>query len=160
MTSEKFRFGDVAKAIGTSPKSLRNWLQRGQVQLSSPEPQGSNWRDFSSDDIAQLAIVRRLVDFGIEVRVADQLSVGILAGMELVRQDQQGDFRVTDYQVAVHPVRGDEGWQVIPICHPSEIQAAVGHSTETLLLSVGRIVAAALSSVINKPMIKGEMVSS
>lgn len=69
----KLRFGDVVYAIDTTPKVLRNWLQRDQVTLFTEDTGG--WRNFSYADIAVLAVVRKLVDFGCGVETASHLAV-------------------------------------------------------------------------------------
>lgn len=74
---KKLRFSDVALAIETSPKSLRNWLQRGQVELFTDRDDG--WHEFTYGDVAVLAIVRKLVDFGVGVPMASQIAHEALA---------------------------------------------------------------------------------
>ncbi|MGX1495167.1 hypothetical protein ACSSV1_000188 [Labrenzia sp. MBR-25] len=72
LLDRKLRFSDVAYAINTTPKSLRNWLQRKQVRLTTHEDSG--WREFNLVDVAILAIVRRLVDFGVPVEDASDVA--------------------------------------------------------------------------------------
>jgi hypothetical protein len=69
----KLRFSDAVYAVETTPKALRNWLQRKQVVLDTPTPVGG-WLEFSLADIAILALVRRLVDFGLGVAVASTIA--------------------------------------------------------------------------------------
>lgn len=71
--ARKLRFSDVVYAIETTPKALRNWLQRKQVPLETPETDGG-WRDFSFSDIAILVLVRALLDFGIGVVDAGKIA--------------------------------------------------------------------------------------
>lgn len=75
------RFGDVVYAIDTTPKALRNWLQRGQVKLASPKPE-EGWREFSYVDVAILALTRSIVDFGVQVEEASNLAHTILTYMQ------------------------------------------------------------------------------
>lgn len=75
------RFGDVVYAIDTTPKALRNWLQRGQVKLASPKPD-EGWREFSYVDVAILALTRSIVDFGVQVEDASNLAHTILTHMQ------------------------------------------------------------------------------
>lgn len=70
---KKLRFGDVAYAIDSTPKALRNWLQRDQIKLFSEAPE-EGWREFSFADVAVLAIVRKIVDFGSRVEEASWLA--------------------------------------------------------------------------------------
>lgn len=65
LTDLEIRFADVVFAIDTTRKSLRKWLQSGKVELDSDSQEG--WRNFSLYDLATLAIMRKLVDFGVSV---------------------------------------------------------------------------------------------
>ncbi|MCB1343126.1 MAG: MerR family transcriptional regulator [Pseudooceanicola sp.] len=71
--SKKIRFSDAVYAIGTTPKSLRLWLQRGVVDLHSEAPEGG-WHEFSFVDIGILAITRKLSDFGVPVAEAGKIA--------------------------------------------------------------------------------------
>ena len=51
----KIRFSDAAYAIESTPKALRNWIQKGQVTLVSEDTGG--WREFSLAEIAILAVI-------------------------------------------------------------------------------------------------------
>jgi len=72
----KLRFSDVAFGIDATPKTLRNWLQRDQVTLTSSGEGG--WRDFSIIDVALLAIVRKLVTFGVPLDDADGIASAVV----------------------------------------------------------------------------------
>jgi len=74
----KFRHSHAAYAIEATAKTLRNWLQRGQVDLSDDVAKGE-WREFTVRDIAQLALVRRLTGFGIDIPRANIIAKHILA---------------------------------------------------------------------------------
>lgn len=76
------RFSDVAFAIDATPKALRNWLQRDQVDLFSEAPEGGGWRKYPLIDVAILALVRQLVTFGINVETASSLANTILLKMQ------------------------------------------------------------------------------
>jgi hypothetical protein len=82
ISDPKLRFSDVVYAIETTPKALRNWLQREQVTLDSARPDEGGWRTFSFVDVAILAVTRRLVDFGITVENASKLAHTILTHMQ------------------------------------------------------------------------------
>lgn len=71
--SKKLRFGDAAYAIGATPKQLRNWLQRDLVQIDTPKKDGG-WAEYSFFDIAILSLVKRLVDFGTDIRTASDIA--------------------------------------------------------------------------------------
>ena len=71
----RLRFSDVVFAIDTTPKSLRKWLQSGKLKLDSDSQEG--WRNFSLYDLAMLAIMRKLVDFGVSVQDAAQIATHV-----------------------------------------------------------------------------------
>ena len=152
MNTEKLRFGDVAYAIKTTPKSLRNWLQRGQVSLTSSAPNDGGWREFDPADIPHLALVRTLVTFGIEVRQSDKLVRGILDGLPqpVFNVDAQSDWHVVDYEVAVWPIDEGDDWQCWPFNGSIESEAAISQSPATLILRVGRIIAAAMQRALSR----------
>lgn len=82
------RFSDVVFAIDTTPKSLRKWLQSGKLNLDSDTQEG--WRKFSLKDLAVLAIMRKLVDFGVSVEDAARIAedqIPIMAGGKYYLQD-------------------------------------------------------------------------
>ncbi len=60
----------VVYSLGTSGKTIDNWLQRDQVTVpSGPTPPGS-WRRFAAADIAVFALVLKMVKFGLPVATA------------------------------------------------------------------------------------------
>lgn len=63
-------------AIGTTPKSLRKWLDRGELSFLHAKEGG--WREFSDGDVIVLAITRRLVDFGFSVMSAADTAQDVL----------------------------------------------------------------------------------
>ena len=72
LTDLVLRFSDIVFAIDTTPKSLRKWLQNDKLSLDSDSQSG--WRNFSLFDLAILAIMRKLVDFGISVEMAHKIA--------------------------------------------------------------------------------------
>lgn len=72
--SKKLRFSDVAYAVDTTPKSLRLWLQRGLVKIHTPKPEGGGWTEYSFRDIGILALVRALVNSGVDVPTASSIA--------------------------------------------------------------------------------------
>ncbi len=76
--SKKLRFADVVYAIGSTPKAVRLWLQRGLVEIHTPKPEGGGWTEYSYRDIAILALVRALVNFGVDVSTASDIANSIL----------------------------------------------------------------------------------
>ncbi len=76
--SKKLRFSDVVYAIGSTPKAVRLWLQRGLVEIHTPKPEGGGWTEYSFRDIAILALVRALVNFGVDVPTASEIAKTIM----------------------------------------------------------------------------------
>jgi len=76
--SKKLRFSDVVYAIGSTPKAVRLWLQRGLVEIHTPKPEGGGWTEYSFRDIAILALVRALVNFGVDVPTASKIANTIM----------------------------------------------------------------------------------
>ncbi len=72
--AKKLRFSDVVYAINGTPKSLRLWLQRGLVSIHTPKPATGAWTEYSFIDIAILALVRQLVNFGVNVPTASAIA--------------------------------------------------------------------------------------
>ncbi|QIG92878.1 MerR family transcriptional regulator [Bradyrhizobium sp. 6(2017)] len=75
--ARKLRFSDAAYAINTTPKTLRNWLQRGVVNIHTPQQEGG-WTEYSFIDIAILALVRSLVSWGVSVPTASNIANKIM----------------------------------------------------------------------------------
>ena len=74
ITRAQVTFGNAARAAGLPEKTLRNWLDRGQVLLEGDdEREGGNWRRFSVLDVIRLAIIGRLVAYGLTVTMAYEL---------------------------------------------------------------------------------------
>lgn len=76
--SKKLRFSDVVYAIDSTPKSVRLWLQRGLVEIHTPKPESGSWTEYSFRDIAILALVRSLVNFGVDVPTASAIANKIM----------------------------------------------------------------------------------
>jgi hypothetical protein len=76
--SKKLRFSDVVYAIGSTPKAVRLWLQRGLVEIHTPKPEGGGWTEYSFRDIAILSLVRSLVNFGVDVPTASKIANTIM----------------------------------------------------------------------------------
>lgn len=85
LLDRKLRFSDVVFAIDMSPKALRLWLQRDQVELVSDAPDDGGWRHFCIADVAVLSLTRALVNFGLQVENASNLARHILVGMQGVQ---------------------------------------------------------------------------
>ncbi|MGW4222846.1 MerR family transcriptional regulator [Streptomyces bauhiniae] len=69
------RIGDAAAAVGTTPRALRFYEQRGL--LPPPRRTGSGQREYGPDELALLGVIRRLLALGLTVSdlaaIADRL---------------------------------------------------------------------------------------
>ncbi|TVM16687.1 hypothetical protein DPQ33_11905 [Oceanidesulfovibrio indonesiensis] len=76
----RFTFTEAALAAGVKPKTVRNWLDRGQIHLDAEEQrEGEGWRRFSALDALRIAAVARLVERCIPVSKASRIvEVGII----------------------------------------------------------------------------------
>jgi len=75
-TAEKlptYRFSDVVRGIGSTPKSFRRWLLTLGI-----ESKGRGWHEFTPVQILEFAVMRHLVDWGVSIVDAADLSVSIM----------------------------------------------------------------------------------
>jgi hypothetical protein len=117
--ARKLRFSDVVYGIGTTPKSLRLWLQRGLVEIHTPKPAGGGWIEYSFFDIAILALVRTFVNFGVDVPTASRLANSIMRdffpdvmGVENVEEMPAGVLAVSWSNRRIHLYRAGDEWQL------------------------------------------------
>lgn len=71
LTVRKIRLADAVRAVGASREAIRHWLRR--LPLHSDAPAGG-WREHSVIDIATLAIVAKLIDFGMRIEEAGEFA--------------------------------------------------------------------------------------
>jgi hypothetical protein len=90
---KKFRFSDAVSVIETTPKSFRRWLLNPELKLPFSEA-GSGWREYTFADLAVLAIVRKLVDFGFDVGTASNFAnlIVMSKALELFRSGDTPDW--------------------------------------------------------------------
>lgn len=79
LTERKIRIGDVLAALGMKRSTLRNWFDRNDVKLIS-EQQEEGWAEFTLGDVAILAIMRRLVRWGLDVQRANEVAHSVVLG--------------------------------------------------------------------------------
>ena len=70
ITAPRFKFGQAAYGAGITAKTLRNWLQRGQIELFNARGEDDAHFAFSLADLVILAVVAELVRYGMPVRDA------------------------------------------------------------------------------------------
>ena len=61
-TASGYRIGKVSKLTGISPDTLRVWERRYETVMPQRTPNGG--RVYSSEDIARLTLMKKLVDAG------------------------------------------------------------------------------------------------
>ncbi|MBJ7535435.1 MerR family transcriptional regulator [Rhodomicrobium vannielii ATCC 17100] len=76
LTEQNIRIRELASATGIPATRIGNWYDRGQVMPIAKQEDG--WRIFSHADVAKLAIVMRLIDWGARVEEADHAAAEIL----------------------------------------------------------------------------------
>lgn len=110
---KKVRHSRAAKAIGRTPKTLRNWLQRDGLVLFSEANEG--WREYSPSDVALLALVNEITKYGPEVSTACTLAKSALAEKAIV---MEASWTELQHVAAVFSAttwviwHTDEGWQI------------------------------------------------
>lgn len=118
--SKKLRFSDVVYAIASTPKAVRLWLQRGLVDIHTPKPEDGGWTEYSFRDIAILALVRSLVNFGVDVSNASAIANKIMGDhffprMHLVHNPENmpaGALATPWVNRRLHLYREGDDWQL------------------------------------------------
>ena len=145
----KFRFSDVAHAIDTTPKSLRNWLQRSQVSLNSSQPADGRWRFFELEDVASLALVRAIVRFGIEVKEADIVARGIIGQQEdLFSVGNDDAIHVSDFGIYLWPF--EDSWKFTAFDRVSPFWEMTDLSEQAIVLRAGVIISRAFDRALGR----------
>jgi hypothetical protein len=70
VAQKRFKFGQAAYGIGVTDKTLRNWLQREQVDLITGRGPDDAHYSFALADLVILSVVAELVRYGCPVRTA------------------------------------------------------------------------------------------
>ena len=71
-----FRFDDVLDALDMKPPALRRWLQLGLVGNTAKGKGREGWvLGFTAHDIAILALVKAMTEFGVPVAAAHRIAV-------------------------------------------------------------------------------------
>lgn len=74
LPAPEISFGRAALCAGISEKALRGWLDRKLVTLSAESQRaGRGWRRFTVTDVVRIAVMKRIVDFGFGIEVADEM---------------------------------------------------------------------------------------
>lgn len=68
LTDSIFTIGQAAQIAGISDKSLRNWLDKGQMRITHDnEREEGGWRRLSLVEIFQISAIARLIKYGFGV---------------------------------------------------------------------------------------------
>lgn len=118
-----YRFGQVARAVGVGEPTLRNWLQRNEIDLFEPRPE-TGWLSFTENDVFVLAVAAELIRLGAKVKPAvDAVRVG-LAGVNFKTWEGRPDY--------LFAAPGENGWyasedenMTATLCGPSLVKIAV-----------------------------------
>ena len=117
--AKKLRFSDAVYAIGTTPKSLRLWLQRGLVNIHTPKPAGGGWTEYSFVDIAILSLVRTFANFGVNVPTASALANSVMReffpdvlDVRNAEEMPAGVLAVSWSNRRIHLFQAGEDWQI------------------------------------------------
>jgi hypothetical protein len=142
----------VAEAIGSTPKTVRNWLDR---KLFEPSGETASGRfEFSPYDVCVLAIVRPLVQFGVPtdeaVAIANDVlrnSAGFKAALRHAAFDAPGTFSASLLSTYLRVFKRGNAWVFDTSDDPESALSAF------IYVSVGPVVRSALRNVgILKPL--------
>jgi hypothetical protein len=141
------RFGDLVYAVETTPKTIRNWLQRDLVTLVSEESGG--WRMFCVLDVIMLTLVRHLVTHGVSVDEADGLTVDFILG-RLPKTKRPDQIPFTTIGAALRGwrlfvIRDGETWKYIPHFGPEAVDV---DASVYVVVDITKIVARAVERLI------------
>ena len=168
----KLRFSAVAEAIDSTPTALRRWLESGRVKLDSDADQG--WRSFSVRDVARLAIMRKLVNFGMSVEGAAESTRTVIPIASSGRYTLQDFFanRLWLVSCSTSP-EGVRSWSVRP-SHQARLASSLARTRAkhiarawrdendagydaVLILDLGKIVGRAFDRVLGEDEVPDEL---
>lgn len=96
ITAPRFKFGQAAYGAGITPKTLRNWLQRGQIELFNERGEDDPHFAFSLGDLAVLSLVAQLVRYGMPVSTAFEGIVKIRREIALLASYQNTPLKALE----------------------------------------------------------------
>lgn len=130
----KLRFSDAVFATEASPKALRKMLQSGKLLMPSPAREG--WSEFSPLQLTVLVVSRRLVDFGIQVEFASQLTCLALCAALSSADNKSDDLSARDFlqrllhhyiMVLVDPKGGALSYEIVESDNWPLVNDAIAH---------------------------------
>jgi DNA-binding transcriptional MerR regulator len=141
-------FSHAARAAGVTDRTLRNWLDRGQVILEGDDGRvGATWRRFSILDVVRLAIIGRLVDYGVPVAeayeiVADTIDPGLRGLMDRPTTPRDLPELLRNMTVAVSREGGTT--RKVSFGYQREDPASVAGLQHYIFIRAGEVATAAL----------------
>jgi len=115
IAEKRFKFGQAAYGIGVTEKTLRNWLQRGQVDLITERGPDDAHYSFAFADLVILSAVAELVRYGCPVRTAFDGLVDLRRPLAMLAMYKNTPMSAVDAAIAsmVLDVNNDEGlWKI------------------------------------------------
>ena len=80
MLKQKLRFTAAAIGGDVSPKTLRNWLNRYPLKLIA-DYEADGWTEFTVFDVAIIALMKELADWGVPVERANEIAFKTMMGI-------------------------------------------------------------------------------
>jgi len=143
---------EVLKVTGIKPAVLQTWINRGAIDLAEQNPGSGRRRLYSELDVVKLAIMRRLADLRVDLKVGKEIAEETAAlltkdgevpwGLCLFIQADEMDFRPLEIEV--------QGKRLSPLF--TKYGGAVIDFAETRLeFAVGEVVSKARRQKISLP---------
>lgn len=68
-----FTKSQLAAITGVSSKAFHNWVERGLVHLDANQVRKQAWRRYGMKDVFRVAVIQRLIRFGMTIPEASEL---------------------------------------------------------------------------------------
>jgi hypothetical protein len=134
--TEKFRFDDVLYAFDMKAPALRRWLQFGLIGDTAKKAREGWTLEFTCHDVAVLALVRPMIEFGMPVAVAHKFAVRIVREQGLWSGDEPPEAYwlawpqdTTTLISRIEEKNGKRGWGVAKFEHAEEAYSCGAHLT-------------------------------
>jgi hypothetical protein len=151
-----FPMGQAARLAGLSEKTVRNWIDREQIDLPDPEP-GMVRRRLSMADVIQISLVGAVVKFGFDVAVAsDAISATVGKTLERAKRTGSGPEGLQPLIAHFLVVSADGKAKVIPFNKLNNEAARLGTAA---VIELGSLIAAC-GDRFNKAVRAGDVVKA
>lgn len=118
-----FTFTITCGLAGVTPKALRGWLDRGQVDFGGADREEGGWRRFTFAEIFQIAIIGSIVKYGLGVSLANEV-VRAAVRPKLGSSDLVGRDALNRLKDPIHFRIGDDGTHIQ--FSPDELRDDIG----------------------------------